>query len=80
MGCGSGIWAIDFADQYPNATVWGNDLSAIQPDMVPRNCFFEIDDVRDEWVRPPNYFDFVHIRGLLGSIPDWPALYKEAFK
>ncbi|KAK4934069.1 hypothetical protein LTR28_010930, partial [Elasticomyces elasticus] len=31
------------------------------------------------WTYTNNHFDFVHIRGLFGSIKDWPALYAEAF-
>jgi hypothetical protein len=27
-----------------------------------------------------DYFDYVHIRALFGSISDWPALYKQAYK
>jgi methylase of polypeptide subunit release factors len=29
---GTGMWAIDFADKYPAASVIGTDLSPIQPD------------------------------------------------
>jgi methylase of polypeptide subunit release factors len=29
---GTGIWAIEFADEYPGANVIGTDLSPIQPD------------------------------------------------
>jgi methylase of polypeptide subunit release factors len=31
VGTGTGIWAIDFADEFPSAQVIGNDLSPIQP-------------------------------------------------
>jgi 2-polyprenyl-3-methyl-5-hydroxy-6-metoxy-1,4-benzoquinol methylase len=37
IGTGTGIWAIDMADQYPMAEVIGTDLSPIQPDWVPAN-------------------------------------------
>ncbi|KAA8567514.1 hypothetical protein EYC84_007990 [Monilinia fructicola] len=80
LGTGTGIWAIDFADLFPNASVLGTDLSPIQPDMVPPNCRFEIDDMTEEWTYPPNYFDFIHIRGLFGSIHDWNNLYAQAYK
>lgn len=30
VGTGTGIWALDFADAYPNAEVSGVDLSPIQ--------------------------------------------------
>jgi len=33
IGTGTGIWAIDMADKYPNAEVLGIDLSLIQPSM-----------------------------------------------
>ena len=31
VGTGTGIWAIDFADEFPSASVIGTDLSPIQP-------------------------------------------------
>ena len=33
VGTGTGIWAIDFADEYPSARVVGTDLSPTQPGM-----------------------------------------------
>lgn len=40
---------------------------------------FIIDDCLLDWTWPPNHFDFIHIRALYGSIPDWNALYQKAF-
>lgn len=31
LGTGTGIWAINMADQYPSAEVIGTDLSPVQP-------------------------------------------------
>lgn len=80
VGTGTGIWAIDFADQHPSAEVIGTDLSPIQPIWIPPNCKFEIDDAQDEWVFRKNSFDFIHIRSLFGCIADWPKLYREVLK
>ncbi|KAE9378794.1 S-adenosyl-L-methionine-dependent methyltransferase [Stipitochalara longipes BDJ] len=80
IGTGTGIWAMDFADEFSNAHVIGTDLSPIQPNLVPPNCSFEIDDCQDEWTYPVEHFDLIHIRSLFGSIEDWPALYKQAYK
>ncbi|KAH6888676.1 S-adenosyl-L-methionine-dependent methyltransferase [Thelonectria olida] len=77
IGTGTGIWAIDFADQFPSAEVIGTDLSPIQPSWVPANCRFELDDAQLPWAYPDNHFDYIHIRCLMGSITDWPALYRE---
>ncbi|RBQ80818.1 hypothetical protein FVER14953_09898 [Fusarium verticillioides] len=70
----------DFADEYPNAEVVGTDISPIQPDWVPPNLKFEIEDCTQEWTYNPNSFDYVHMRYMYGSISDWSALFKEAFR
>ncbi|KAF2016284.1 S-adenosyl-L-methionine-dependent methyltransferase [Aaosphaeria arxii CBS 175.79] len=79
LGCGTGIWAIDFADENPSAEVIGVDLSPIQPSFSPPNCKFEIDDVTSPWTYPRDHFDFVNIRSLYGSIADFPALYRQVY-
>ncbi|KAK4212666.1 putative methylase [Rhypophila decipiens] len=80
IGTGTGLWATDFADQYPSAQVIGTDLSPIQPSWVPSNCTFQLDDATQPWTFPDSTFDFIHLRFLLGSVPDWPALYAEALR
>ena len=67
------------AEQYPNAAITGTDLSPIQPGWVPPNVFFEIDDFNVDWLDESKY-DLIHARELLGTCPDWPALYRRAFK
>lgn len=80
LGTGTGIWAIDMADAYPEAHILGTDLSPIQPDFLPPNCEFEIDDVTLEWTFPENHFDFIHLREMFGSIADWDELFAQAFR
>lgn len=81
LGTGTGIWAIDFADEYPNAIVIGNDLSPIQPAWVPANCKFIVDDAESDWIyRPEEAFDYIHGRSLGGSIRDWDRLYRQIYQ
>ncbi|KAH6949262.1 S-adenosyl-L-methionine-dependent methyltransferase [Fusarium avenaceum] len=80
IGTGTGIWALDFADEYPNAEVIGTDISPIQPSWVPPNLKFEIEDCTQSWTFAPNSADYIHIRWLIGSIPDWNQFFKEAYK
>lgn len=80
IGTGTGLWAIDFGDKYPSAEVIGTDLSPIQPNWVPPNVSFQIDDCTQPWTFAENYLDFVHIRWLFGSIKDWDELYREAYR
>ncbi|KAH6962435.1 S-adenosyl-L-methionine-dependent methyltransferase [Ilyonectria sp. MPI-CAGE-AT-0026] len=80
IGTGTGIWAIDFADEYPGAEVIGTDLSPIQPSWVPPNVQFEIEDCTREWTFESSSADFIHMRWLFGSIKDWNELSSEAFR
>jgi SAM-dependent methyltransferase len=79
IGTGTGIWAVDFADQYPSAEVVGIDISPIQPIYVPPNCQFYIEDVEDRWAFPLNHFDFVHGRMIAVAIRNWPRVLSQAF-
>lgn len=61
LGTGTGIWAIDFADEFPkyasnrqaeleanlraSAKIIGTDLSPIQPSWIPTNLRFLVDDM-----------------------------------
>ncbi|KAF4974360.1 hypothetical protein FZEAL_8725 [Fusarium zealandicum] len=78
IGTGTGIWAIQFGDEHPSATVVGNDLSPIQPGWVPPNVRFIIEDVEADWMEPVPY-DYIHCRYMAGSIKDWPRLIRQAY-
>ncbi|KAM5378779.1 hypothetical protein ACJZ2D_004252 [Fusarium nematophilum] len=80
IGTGTGIWAIDFSDEFPEAEVIGIDISPIQPTWVPPNVRFEIDDFTLDWTFHDDLADFIHMRFLRGSVSDWHALYKNAFR
>lgn len=80
IGTGTGIWAIDFGDQYPDAEVTGTDLSPIQPSWVPPNVHFQIDDFTQEWTFAEGSLDYVHMRWLIGCVTDWTALFQQAYK
>ncbi|PMD12025.1 S-adenosyl-L-methionine-dependent methyltransferase [Hyaloscypha hepaticicola] len=79
VGTGTGIWATDFADAYPNAKVTGTDLSPIQTTWVPPNVEFLIDDAEEPWAFPEK-FDFVHARQMVGSFASWPKFIEAAFE
>ena len=68
------------ADEYPGATVLGIDLSPIQPNWVPPNVSFMVDDAESDWLYKPNSFDYIHIRHMTSSIKDWPKLVAQAYK
>jgi len=78
LGTGTGIWAIEFADAHPNATVIGTDLSPVQPAFTPVNCHFVVDDVESNWTFAKNY-DFIHSRFIVMGVRDWPRYFRQSF-
>lgn len=78
LGTGTGIWAMEYADEHPEAEVIGVDLSPIQPEFVPPNCQFEVDDIEKEWTWSQN-FDFIWWRALLGCFSDAQAMVQKCF-
>ncbi|KAH6666537.1 S-adenosyl-L-methionine-dependent methyltransferase, partial [Plectosphaerella plurivora] len=79
IGTGTGLWAIQLGDQFPEAaSIVGNDLSPIQPSWTPPNVKFVVDDVEQDWVDLETY-DYIHCRYMAGSIKDWPRLFKQIY-
>ncbi|CAM1510020.1 Fc.00g003550.m01.CDS01 [Cosmosporella sp. VM-42] len=78
IGCGTGIWAMDYGDEHPEAEVIGIDLSPIQPSFVPPNVRFEIDDLEEEWTFA-NKFDYIHSRMMTSSFNDWKAYLQKCY-
>ena len=70
----------EFADENPSSEVTGVDISPIQPDFVPPNCRFEVDDISKPWTFDRDYFDYVHVRCMQGSVPNWTEFYKRTLE
>ncbi|KAF9873172.1 hypothetical protein CkaCkLH20_09335 [Colletotrichum karsti] len=80
IGTGTGIWAADFADTYPESFVVGIDLSPIQPAFIPPNVSFQIDDIEEEPWTFSQRFDFVHSRMMTSAIADFPKLFRQSYE
>jgi len=78
LGTGTGIWAIEFAEQHPESDVLGTDFSPIEPEYVPPNCRFEIDDMDDDWVYS-HPFDYIHGRYIVGFLNDIRKLIRNIY-
>ncbi|KAK1850014.1 methyltransferase domain-containing protein [Colletotrichum chrysophilum] len=77
IGTGTGIWAIDFGDEHPEAEVRGIDLSPVQPDLPP-NVRFEIADFEEPWSFGRN-FDYIHSRMMNSSVGDWNEYIRKCY-
>ncbi|EKJ68900.1 hypothetical protein FPSE_10926 [Fusarium pseudograminearum CS3096] len=79
LGCGTGIWSIEMAEEFTSAEVIGTDVAPTQPGWVPPNCHFEVDDIERIWTWREESFDFIFSRDLLLAIRDWPALIDQTY-
>ncbi|KAL9015024.1 MAG: hypothetical protein Q9173_000322 [Seirophora scorigena] len=86
IGTGTGIWAIEIAEQYPHAQTsrldrW-LDLELADSDdfQVPENVHFEIDDCEAKHWTWPEDFDYIHARYMIASIGNWAALIRKAYR
>jgi SAM-dependent methyltransferase len=80
IGTGTAEWAIEMAEDFPTSTIFGTDLSPIQPTWAPPNCRFFIDDAESDWTfSSAEAFDYIHARSLGGGIADWPRLLRQAY-
>lgn len=81
IGTGTGSWAIEMGDLYPEGSIEATDLSPIQPSAVPENVQFIIDDAeQSDWAVPEDHYDFIHTRILEACFEDMREVIKTAFK
>ena len=62
IGTGTGAWAVEVADQFSSAVVYGTDLSPIQPKRVPPNAEFRVEDITRGLDFADGSTDLVHSR------------------
>lgn len=79
VGTGMGDWATAFGERFSNCEVIATDIATFQPENVPPNVFFEVDDAKEGWTYTKP-FDFIHMRGLKGAFSNWVTMYTEARK
>lgn len=79
IGTGTGIWAIEFAEQNPKSHVIGTDLSVIQGQPRTPNCEFVLENSETQDWLFPFQFDYVHLRGTGPCFNDIHALLQKIF-
>ncbi|CAG9989984.1 unnamed protein product [Clonostachys byssicola] len=79
VGTGTGTWAIDLADKYPNSSIVGTDLSPIQPSALPPNCHMFVDDCEEEDWGFEDDFDLVHFRNMAWTLYNLDEMLNKAY-
>lgn len=86
VGTGTGIWAVQFAQQNPDIQVVGFDLGMPAPNhdgLQPANVHFAIQDLIPAWPTEglaAGPFDLVHCRQVLLNLPDPAKMLRQVFE
>lgn len=84
LGCGTGRWLLDMAEDYPDSTFVGVDISPFFPDSneTPPNVGFLQCNVNDGLPFPDSTFDFVCQRNMITSVTinEWENFVKEMIR
>ncbi|KAI8640943.1 hypothetical protein BD408DRAFT_347058 [Parasitella parasitica] len=65
VACGSGVWLLEMATEYPRTQFYGIDAATIFPNCIkPPNTTFQQHDLldKDGFPYPEEYFDYIHMR------------------
>jgi ubiquinone/menaquinone biosynthesis C-methylase UbiE len=81
IGCGSGIWLLEMATNYPLSRFTGLDIVPFYPiDTHPLNVTFELVDVSGGLPFPDETFDLINLKCFLGTISEKHCNIKMLFK
>ncbi|RUP47263.1 S-adenosyl-L-methionine-dependent methyltransferase [Jimgerdemannia flammicorona] len=81
VGCGTGIWTLEMAREFPNSIFVGTDKFKVEPmsDNIPPNATFLTADTLQGLPFEDGSFDYVFQRGMSISFrpKDWDIAMKE---
>ncbi|PVG04205.1 S-adenosyl-L-methionine-dependent methyltransferase [Serendipita vermifera] len=79
LGCGTGIWSLEMSKKFPHCDFIGIDLAPvpIEPDKVPSNCRFEVDDVTGGLGHLHDQLDLIFIRAISMGIKDARKMFND---
>jgi ubiquinone/menaquinone biosynthesis C-methylase UbiE len=80
IGTGTGIWAMEYAEQNPDSSVIGTDLALIQRHPPTKNCMFVLENSETADWSFPHTLDYVHLRFMGPCFQDVRTVIRKAFE
>ncbi|KAJ7185297.1 hypothetical protein C8R46DRAFT_376111 [Mycena filopes] len=71
LGCGSGVWIMELAREFPESIAVAVDLVPMQCLTMPDNCRSEVDDINLGLEHFYGKFNVVHVRLISAGIQDY---------
>jgi len=79
LGTGSGVWAAEVAEAFPEAEVLAVDINATtNTARLPKNAKYEQVDLTKSWPWAEASFDVIHARFVLIHLPNWKTYLTKA--
>ncbi|WWC92293.1 uncharacterized protein L201_007247 [Kwoniella dendrophila CBS 6074] len=80
VGCGTGKWALEMVEAFPDIHITGVDLYHPPITAFPSNFHFEIHDVTKGQEYADDTFDVVHARDLHAGMPEYHVMLVECIR
>ncbi|KAJ7204464.1 hypothetical protein GGX14DRAFT_460500 [Mycena pura] len=74
LGCGSGVWIMGLATEFPESLCVAVDLVPMQSPTMPDNCRSEVDDINLGLEHFYGDFNVVHARLISSGIKDYQSV------
>ncbi|CAG8443579.1 3215_t:CDS:2 [Dentiscutata heterogama] len=83
IGCGSGHWCFEIAQEFPDADVYGIDIiSSFPSEIKPSNCYFQECNISNGLPFDNNVFDYIFMRHMFLALRNhqWVPLLNEIMR
>ncbi|CAG8538740.1 45008_t:CDS:2 [Gigaspora margarita] len=76
IGCGSGHWSFEIAQEFPEANVYGIDISSTFPVSIkPKNCHFQTCNITEGLPFKDEEFDYIFMRYMIFALKEHQWIY-----
>lgn len=80
LGCGTGLWSFEMADEYSQAQVVGMDLGVVRPpEDEPLNHHYVVADFEKKWPFDTQ-FSYIHARAVTALMRNHERVIKSAYE
>lgn len=81
LGCGTGVWMNELAQELPDAEIVGVDIHYQGPNSLLPNVAIRAPwDYEGPWALGERSWDLIHLQLGLGSVSDWLGLFRKALR